>query len=162
VTALVAIVMYCTPTPPVLPKPARDIPGVIAYADVDVRYARGAVTILKVRPGKFAQPTSLPRFRGRFVAIVSKGQGAKMTSLLELEFDFPLLAEAESSDATTEARALAERLRKGVTSTTTVRVPILPDADTVGVWDSVSRKTVTAPLAREPEAAPPARAPLSR
>ncbi len=151
--------MYCTPTPPALPKPARDIPGVLAYADVDLRYSRGVVTILKVRPGKFAQPTSLPRFRGRFVAIVSKGK----TSLVELEFDFPLLAEAESSDATTEARALAERLRKGVTSTTTVRVPLQPDADTIGIWDSVSRKTVTAPLVREPvEAAPPARAPLSR
>jgi hypothetical protein len=153
VFAILAWVMFCTPA-----THARDVPNVLAYADVDLRYAGGQVTILKVRPGRFEKPTSLPLYRGRFVAIVGKGK----TSLVELQFDFPLLSDTETEDMTPEARALAQRIRKGATSSTTVRVPLPAGADTVSVWDSVSRKTVAAPLATSPAVAPPARDPPRR
>jgi hypothetical protein len=136
VIAILTYVIFCTPVTPVAPTMVTN------YADVDVRYAGGEVTILKVRPGRYAKPTPLRRFRGRFTAIAAKGK----SSLAEVSFDFPLLAEAESDDATEESHELAEKLRKGVTSTTTVRVPLAPDADSVIVYDAMTQKTVKAPL----------------
>jgi hypothetical protein len=115
---------------------------VVHYADIDLRYARGEVSVVAVRSGRFAKPTNLPRWRGRFLASVLKAK----KPVADVEFDFPLVAPAESEDATPEARAAAERLRKGSTSTTTVRVPWPEGADTVSIWDSVTKKTVTAPL----------------
>lgn len=105
------------------------------------------VNVLAVKPGHFAKPTPLPRWRGRFIVSALKGK----KTLVELEFDFPLLADAESpADTTEEAHKLSERLKRGVTSSTIVRVPLPDGADTIGVWDSATRKTVTAPLPKAP------------
>jgi hypothetical protein len=122
------------------------------YADVDLKFADGAVSIEKIRPGRFDKPTALRRWRGRFTAIVARGK----SPIYELQFDFPLLAAAESNDTTPEARALAERLRKGVTSTVTVRVPLSPSADTLVIYDPLTNKEVKAPLGAK-AAPPPAR-----
>jgi hypothetical protein len=137
---LLAYVLYCTPL---------EITGVLAYADVDLSYDHGTVSVVKIRPGRYAKPTSLRRYRGRFTAIVAHGKGP----LAELQFDFPLLAQAETDDVSPEARALAERMRRGVTSSTTVRVPLPEGADTLVVLDAASMKEVRAPLVAR--AAPP-------
>jgi hypothetical protein len=139
VIALLVAVIFCTPVPPKAPSP---LVGVTTYADVDLKYERGEVRVVAIRPGKFAKPTNLPRWRGRFLASMMKGKKA----LADVEFDFPLVAPAESNDATPEARAAAERLRKGVSSSTTVRIPWPEGADTLTVWDSSTRATVTARL----------------
>jgi hypothetical protein len=145
---LLGIVMFCTPQPATLPT-------VTNYADVDARYQRGEVTILAVRRGKYPKPTNLPRWKGRFVASAQKGG----KTLAQVEFNFPLVAEAESPvDVAEDQKKIADKVRAGVTSTTTVRVPLPEGADSISIWDAVSRKTVTRSLS-EPAAPPPAHAP---
>jgi hypothetical protein len=129
-----------------------EIAGVVGYADVDLKWEKGAVTVQRVRPGRFAKPTAIRRYRGRFTAIVARGK----TNLVELQFDFPLLAAAESDDVTTEARQVAARLRDGVTSTTTIRVPFPDGADTIVIYDGLTTKDFRAPLVAK-AAPPPAR-----
>lgn len=146
--AILAAVIFATPTPP---RTERAIAGVIAYADVDLKFAGGEVQVVKVTPGKFAKPTALPRFRGRFTLIVAQGK----KNLVELDFDFPLLA-LEAPDATDEARKLGQQIRKGVTASTTVRVPLPEGADSLAIYDSQTHKTFKAPLA-SPASAPHAR-----
>jgi hypothetical protein len=160
--ALLAWVMWCTPTPPPTPtspgptsaaaKAQRTLPPTLSYADVDVRFQANDVTIVRIRPGRYARPTAQPRFRGRFVAIVQKGK----QSLVDVEFDFPLLAPAESEDATEDAQKLGASFRKNLTSSTTVRVPWPDGADSVKVWDSVTRRTVEARPGDKPTEARPA------
>src|SRR5689334_6811761 len=108
-----------------------EITHVLGYADVDLKWEKGAVTVLKIKPGRFARPTTLRRYRGRFTAMVARGK----TALVELQFDFPLLAQAESDDASPESRKIAERMREGLTTTTTVRVPLPDGADTLIIYD---------------------------
>jgi len=153
-----------TARPPVAHDPAlgtvkagtrdRAILGVTAYADVALRFADGTVQVVKVTAGRFAKPTALPRFRGRFTAIVAHGK----KSVVELDFDFPLLADAESPDVTEEARKLGQQIRRGVTSSITVRVPWPEGADTLAIYDSLTHKSVNAPLT-SPPASPPRPAP---
>ena len=147
---LLGFVMFCTPAPAALTT-------VTTYADVDARYQRGEVTILSVRRGKYPKPTTLPRWKGRFVATALKNT----KTLAQVEFNFPLVAEAESpTDVDPAQRKIADQVRSGVTSTTTVRVPLPEGADSISIWDAVTRKTVIRSLS---EAAPPAaRAPPSR
>jgi hypothetical protein len=136
---LLVFVMLCTPAK-ALPSPLDDV---VSYADVDVTYQRGEVSINVIRKGRFTKPTRIPRWRGRFVAIVN----AKKKSLAQVEFDFPLVAPAESpNDVSPENQKVADKLRSGITSSTTVRVPLPDGADAVSIWDSVTKKTVTAPL----------------
>jgi hypothetical protein len=153
-----AVVLFCTPPPSALVN-------VLGYADVDARYERGEVTILAVHRGRFAKPTTLTRWKGRFVASAVKGS----KTLSQVEFNFPLVAEAESPvDVEPEEKKVADKLRSGVTSTTTVRVPLPDGADAISIWDAVSRKTVTrslsepAPAPPSTKAAPPARVPPAR
>jgi hypothetical protein len=129
-----------------------EIAGVVGYADVDLKWEKGAVSVQKIKPGRFAKPTALRRYRGRFTAIVARDK----TALVELQFDFPLVAQAESDDVSTEARKVAERLRDGVTSTTTVRVPLPDGADTIFIYDGLTMSEVKAPLVAK-AAPPPAR-----
>jgi hypothetical protein len=146
---LLGIVMFCTPQPPVPP-------AVMSYADVDARYQRGEVTILAVRRGRYAKPTNAPRWKGRFLGSALKGG----KTLAQVEFNFPLVAEAESPvDVDPEQRKLADKVREGVTSSTTVRVPLPEGADSISIWDSVSRKTVTRSLSEPGPKAPAARDP---
>lgn len=143
-TALLAFVIFSTPAP------AQPAALITAYADVELRFDKGVVTVQRIRAGRFPTPTALPRYRGRFSAIVAK----EKQNLAEVPFDFPLLQSAESDDATPEARALAERVRRGVTSTTTVRVPWPEGADTLVVYDAITQKSVTVPLKASPPVAP--------
>jgi hypothetical protein len=105
---------------------------VTAYADVQLRYQLGRVVMDHLTLGRFARPTALNRFRGRFRARSLKGGQILET----VQFDFPLVAEAEAPDDTTEeAKAVANRLRAGVTSSTTVRVPLPEGTDAVAIED---------------------------
>jgi hypothetical protein len=126
-----------------------EITNVLGYADVDLKWEKGAVTVQKIRPGRFAKPTTLRRYRGRFTAMVARGK----TPLVELQFDFPLLAPAESDDAGPEERKIAQRMRDGLTTTTTVRVPLPDTADTLIIYDGVTMKETKVPLGAK--AAPP-------
>jgi hypothetical protein len=147
VLAIVAAAVFLTPVKP-SPSPsplkaARTTAKTIAYADLELRFSNGVVSLVAVKKGRFAEPTALPLWRGRFIATVLKGKSA----LVELPFDFPLLADAESpADTTDEAHALSLKLKKGVTATTSVRVPLDPGADQVSIWDSASRKTLVIPV----------------
>lgn len=140
VALLLSLALFATTTTP------RVIAGVTTYADVELKYVRGEVIIQKIKPGRFAKPTALPRYRGRFTAIIAKGK----QNLVELEFDFPLVARAESEDMSEEARQLGKKLRDGVTSQTTVRVPWPDGAERLIVYDAVTGARVTAPLAPAP------------
>ena len=135
-SCLVAHLLFCT----------LEITNVIGYADVDLKWEKGAVTVQQIRPGRFTRPTSLRRYRGRFTAMVARGK----TSLVELQFDFPLLAQAESDDASPEARKIAERMRDGLTSTTTVRIPLPDAADLLVIYDGVTMKETKVPLRPKP------------
>lgn len=123
-----------------------EITNVLGFADVDLKWEKGAVTVQKIRPGRFGKPTTLRRYRGRFTAVVARGK----TSLVELQFDFPLLAQAESDDASPEARKIAERMRDGLTSTTTVRVPLPDGADLLVIYDGMTMKETRVPLRPKP------------
>lgn len=144
---LLAIVIFATPAVP----PARAIPNVTAYLDVDLRFEADQVTVVKIKKGRFGRPTALPRFRGRFTLIVAKAK----RNLAEVDFDFPGLAAGESQDATEESRTLAKKLRKGITTTTTVRVPLPDGADSLSVYDAVTRKVITAEVSSAAPAGDP-------
>jgi hypothetical protein len=151
VLAIVIWLLSATPAPAPLPT--------LRYADVDVRYVRGAVSVVGVKLGRFDQPTALKRFRGRFEARVLGGK----TVLDRVEFDFPLTAGAETDDADESSRKIGENFRRGVTAQTTVRVPVPDGADGLAIYDSVSKKLVAAPLKDSaPAAAAPAGVPRAR
>jgi hypothetical protein len=143
VLALALFVIFATPSPPSPKANERFTAATVEYVDVELRWSRGQLTILSVKHGRFDKPTALARFRGRFEARAL----AKGATREHVAFDFPLLANAETDDATTESRAIGGRLRGGVTATTTVRLPLPDGADAIAVYDSASKRTVTAPLA---------------
>lgn len=146
-----ALVIFFTP----LNTLARDktVANVTAYADVEVCFSGGDVKVQRVKAGRFAKPTEIKRFRGRFTAIVAKDKKA----LAEIDFDFPLLS-ADPEEATDEAKRLGETVRRGLTSCTVVRVPWPEGADTLVIYDNATRKEVKGPL-KETSAAPPAASP---
>jgi len=114
------------------------------YLDVQLRWHTATAELIAARRGHFAAPTTLPRFRGRFTLIVARGN----VPLGEVYFDFPLLANAESPDFSSEAQVLAKQLRDGLqTATTSVRVPLPAGTDTLSVYDNLTRKVTTATLA---------------
>jgi hypothetical protein len=104
---------------------------VVRYADLALELAAGRASVLEVLYGRFDRPTALARYRGRFEArVLHKG------AILErVRFDFPLAADAETDDASDEARAVAERLRAGITARTRLRVPLPDGADAIAIWD---------------------------
>jgi hypothetical protein len=127
-------------------------PPTARYVDVDLKLAGGRAQIVATRIGRFAQPTALRRFRGRFTVRVLHDKSV----LVEYPFDFPLSAEAEDPDADDATVALGDRFRKGVTATTTVRAPLPDGADTLAIYDTQTKRTVTAAL-DAPRPSPPAR-----
>jgi hypothetical protein len=155
VLILLAVAIFCTPAPPVIPHP-RPAPQVTDYADLALGWSGGRLTVESVTRGRFERPTALPRYRGRFVATARKKR-RPLETLDETRFDFPLLADTESEDATPEARKLAKMVRAGVTAKTTVRVGLPDGADEIAIADSVTGRSVTVSLARSP--APPRGAP---
>jgi hypothetical protein len=129
--------------PPVPPAPGaadKALRDVVSYADVDLRWSRGEIAILSLKPGRFKKPTTLPRFRGRFTLILAQGK----KSLAEVDFDFPLLHAAESNDATEDSQRVARLVRDGVTAQTTVRVPFPEGADAVWVYDALTHQSRSA------------------
>jgi hypothetical protein len=149
-TTLVAVIFF-TPLNTVARE--KTIANVTAYADVEVCWSGGDVKVQKVKAGRFAKPTEIKRFRGRFTAIVAKEKKA----INEVDFDFPLLS-ADPEEATDEAKRLGETVRKGLTTCTTVRLPWPEGADTLVIYDNATRKEVKAPL-KESSSAPPAASP---
>ncbi len=137
--------------------PKTTPPPTARYADVTVRYARGEVSIVAVKPARFDKPTSLPRFRGRFEARALKAKSV----VDQVAFDFPLVADAETDDTDESGRKLAERFRRGATVETSVRVPLPEGADAIEIYDTQTKKSVSASLAaKEPDA--PAGAPRAK
>lgn len=163
---LLGVVIAATPSAPKPPAPDRTAP-IRDYADCLLRFDRQAVTIVRCARGRFAQPTSLIRFRGRFEARAlgrdarRKQEGAAGAVVLEfVRFDFPLLADAESpEDTSAEAQKVAAALRAGVSASTQVRVPLPEGTESIAVYDGRTKRTVrldlTASAASEGAPRPP-------
>ena len=117
------------------------------YADVTVRWDKGALSVVKVARGELPRATSFRRWTGRFEArALAGGQPLDF-----VRFDFPLLGAAEAPDEMTpEATAFGRKLRNGVTATTVVRLP-LPDGATAGaIYDSETRRSIPVTLPAPP------------
>lgn len=120
-------------------------------ARLTVKYDHGAISILRVERQPLPSPERLPRWRGRFEARAVNRDGKPIDFV---RFDFPLMAAAEApEDATEEAKKLGQTLREHVTATTIVRAPIAAGATSFAIYDSVTKKSVSADL---PPAAPAA------
>jgi hypothetical protein len=132
-----------------LPKIATTVP-VTRYADVTVQVEGQKLSVLEVKPGSFDKPTTLPRYRGRFVARALAGEKV----LEEVRIDLPLLADAETTDASDEARHFAEGLRKGVKVKARIRVPLPDGADHILISDGKSGRSVKVSLATAPAPSP--------
>jgi hypothetical protein len=112
-------------------------------AKLTLRYDKGAVSILRVERQPLKSPARLPRWRGRFEA---RAVGGGKT-LDFVRFDFPLMAAAEApDDVTEEAAALGKKLREHVTATTIVKAPLPEGARQIAIYDSLTKKTITADL----------------
>jgi hypothetical protein len=154
VAALLLFVMIATPASagPTAPALERAFPAVTEYADLELKYQRAQVALVRATRGRFAQPTRLPRFRGRFKVQLSR----RGETLLEVPFDFPLLASAEVPDVmSAEATRAGAQLRAGVTATTVVRVPLPAGVDSAFVCDG-ERRLLSVALAGEPAKPPTA------
>jgi hypothetical protein len=141
------------PPKPAAPPPKRAVERVLEYADVDLRFADGAIEITAVRRARFAAPTEIPHFRGRYRVAAARGKAP--LGATERDFDFPLLADAETDDQSAEAVAIGRAIRRRAQATTTVRVPLLPEADQVVVTDPRTGRSVSRPLPPPPPLAPP-------
>jgi hypothetical protein len=143
VRAILLLLIFAAPRAVTVP--------VVDYADLTLDYAAGRVKVTEVKRGRFAKPTALERFRGRFEAraLRRSGKGGKTEEVLErVQFDFPLLADAEAPDVSDEQRVLAERLRAGVSARTRVRVPLPDGAEAVAIVDLKTATTAYAELKR--------------
>jgi hypothetical protein len=140
---LVITLFFAPPIAADLTRPATH------FADVTLRWDKGALSLVKVTRVELPRPTALRRWRGRFEARALAGQ-----KLLDfVRFDFPLLAAAESGDdMTAEATAFGRKLRSGVTATTVIRLPLPDGATAATIYDSETRKSLPVTL----PAAPPA------
>jgi hypothetical protein len=119
------------------PQPMRTT----QYLDIKVRLRGGKLGVLGVRKGKFpAGPTLIRRFRGRFVVkLYTHGLLRDV-----VRFDMPLTGAAENRAGTRGGTALGDRLglglAKGVSATTSVRVPFDERITGAVIHDSVSGK----------------------
>jgi hypothetical protein len=134
------ITLFLTPTGP---SHGEETAIVQEQAKLTVRYEKGIVSILRVERQPMKSPARMPRWRGRFEA---RAVGGGKT-IDFVRFDFPLMAAAEAPDDVTEdAAKLGRQLREHVTATTIVKAPILAGATQVAIYDSATKKTVTADL----------------
>jgi hypothetical protein len=143
---MIALLIFLAPKV-ILTAPASE------WADITVQADAAHLSLVNVRRGKFDKPTQLPRYRGRFVARVLDGAGKPLE---EVRFELPLMAEAETDDASDEARRFAEKLRANTSVKSTVRVPLPDGAQRVEIVDTLKKRTLTVPLATamSPGAAP--------
>jgi hypothetical protein len=123
---------------------------VVRYADVTVQVNRKQLSVIEVKPGRFEQPTALPRSRGRFVARALHGEKI----LEEVRLDLPLLADAETEDTAEADRRFAERLRQGVSVKARVRVPLPDGADAIVIVDTRGGRSARVSLATAPPPSP--------
>jgi hypothetical protein len=132
------------------PKIAMTAP-VRHYLDVTLQVDAQKLQVVEVKPGQFEKPTQLQKYRGRFaVRALANGK-----LLEEVRVDLPLMAEAETDDASDEARRFAERLRKNVSVKARVRVPLPDGTDTVLIVDDATgREARLTPTGQVWKAAP--------
>jgi hypothetical protein len=129
------------------------------FADVTLRWDRGALTVVKVTRTELPEAKALRRWRGRFEARALDGK----KTLDYVRFDFPLLAAAEAGDEmTAEATAFGRKLRSGVTATTIVRLPLPDGVTAASIYDSETRRTLPITLPEAPPGSPPAAAGSTR
>jgi hypothetical protein len=126
----------------------RETLPVVAYADVTLEVSPKQQRITEVKPGRFDKPTALPRYRGRFEARALRGKEV----LERVRFDVPMLHDAETDDASDEARKFAEQLRAHASVRTRVRVPLPEGTDAIAIVDGKTGRTTTVPLGKAPEA----------
>jgi hypothetical protein len=124
---------------------------VVRYADVTVQVDKKQLSVIEVKPGRFEQPTALPRYRGRFVARALHGERI----LEEVRLDLPLLADAETEDTAEADRRFAERLRQGVSVKARVRVPLPEGADAIVIVDTRGGRSARVSLATAPPSPSP-------
>lgn len=112
-------------------------------ARLTVKYDHGVVRILKAERVTLPSPERMRRWRGRFEArAVAAGKTIDF-----VRFDFPLMAEAETPEDTTEgAKQIGQKLRDHVTATALVRAPLPPGATSVAVYDTFTKRSATADL----------------
>jgi hypothetical protein len=124
---------------------ARDETALVnETARLTAKYDHGAVTIVRTERQTLPSPRRLPRWRGRFEARAVAADGKPLDFV---RFDFPLMAQAEApEDATEDAKKLGRAIREHVTATTIVAVPVVPGTASVAIYDSVTKKSVSAPL----------------
>jgi hypothetical protein len=112
-------------------------------AKLTVKYDHGAISIVRVERQPLKSPERMRRWRGRFEA---RAVGGGKT-IDFVRFDFPLMAEAEAPDDTTEeSKRIGQKLREHVTATTIVRTPLPVGATAVAIYDSVTKKSASADL----------------
>jgi hypothetical protein len=112
--------------------PTQSPPAVSAYADLELRWSGGVLTLERLTHGRFSSPVQLRRYVGRFEAEVRGRDGAVLETL---RFDLPLLGEA---DAGVEEK-LAETMRAKLTTVGVVRVPLPQGAETLRIRDRHAR-----------------------
>jgi hypothetical protein len=150
-TAMLALLftLFLTPNAAL----ARDETSVVReVATITVKYERGTVSILRVQRQTLPNPERLRRWRGRFEARALGGGGKTLDFV---RFDFPLMAAAEApEDVTPDAAKVAQKLRDHVTATAIVRAPLAAGTSSVAIYDSFTKKSVTADLASLPASLP--------
>jgi hypothetical protein len=151
-TAMLAVLITLFLTP--IAGNARDETALVnEMAKLTVKYDHGAISILRVERLPLKSPERMRRWRGRFEA---RAVGGGKT-IDFVRFDFPLMAEAEAPDDTTdEAVKVGRKLREHVTATAIVRTPLPAGATSVSIYDSVTKKSASADLQTPPTARPAA------
>ena len=135
IVSLFAPLWFLAP-PLQLTQPVRN------YADVLLSVDAEKIVVAELHKGRFDKPTALPRYRGRFLLRALAGKKV----LEEVRVDLPLLADAETDDASDEARKFAVRLRQNASVKARVRVPLPDGADAIAVVDTKTGRAVTASL----------------
>jgi hypothetical protein len=149
-TAMIALLITLALTPSTA-LPRDETALVNEMARLVVRWDHGTMAILKVERQPLPSPERMRRWRGRFEARAAAGEGKPLDFV---RFDFPLMAAAESPDDVTEdAKKLGQKFREHVKATVFVKVPLPAGATSVSVYDTVTRKSVSADLPPAPDAA---------
>ena len=125
------------PSEPPRPRAKRDEPiRTGEYVDLLLRHEAGRVDVLSATRGRYAGPTTVRRYAGRFEV----WQCAGATPREPFAFDFPLTAPAEVDEVSEKDRAFARALATNVRAEITVRVPLVSGADGLAIIDTAPRK----------------------
>jgi hypothetical protein len=116
------------PDPPESTTRGESPRAVSDYADLTLRWERGKLTVEKVEAGRFARPTVMKRYTGRFEARATRGG----KTLDAVRFDFPLLGDADSG----ERKDLDDQLKAHLSTVARVRLPLPDGADGIAIADT--------------------------